>query len=157
MIVVFTDGDDNASTITAQAAIQRAKAAGVPVYTVAQGAALTNPEFLKQLSGVSQATGGVAYAIHNPGEIRGVFESVSQDLLHTYFFAFQPAPAEDREYRRIEVSIRGGKQYKVRAREAFIRNSAGWFVTAPYGRGSFGRNCVPTSRDHRERWVSGPR
>ena len=95
MIVVFTDGDDNRSTITAQAAIQRAKAAGVPVYTVAQGAALTNPEFLKQLSGVSQATGGVAYAIHNPGEIRGVFESISQDLLHTYFFAFQPAPGRE--------------------------------------------------------------
>jgi Ca-activated chloride channel homolog len=119
VIVVFTDGDDNASTITAQAAIQRAKAAGVPVYTVAQGAALTNPEFLKQLSGVSQATGGAAYAIHNPGEIRGVFESISQDLLHTYFFAFQPAPAENHEYRRIEVTIRGSKQYKVRAREGF--------------------------------------
>ena len=26
-------------------------------------------------------------------------------------------------------------------------------MTAPYGRGSFGRNCVPTSRDRRERWV----
>ncbi len=119
VIVVFTDGDDNASTITAQAAIQRAKAAGVPVYTIAQGAALTNPEFLKQLSGVSQATGGAAYAIHNPAEIRGVFENVSQDLLHTYFFAFQPAPAENHEYRRIEVTIRGSKPYKVRAREGF--------------------------------------
>jgi len=119
VIVVFTDGDDNASTITAQTAVQRAKAAGVPVYTIAQGAALTNPEFLKQLAGVSQATGGASYAIHNPGEIRGVFESVSQDLLHTYFFAFQPAPAENREYRRIQVTIRGSKQYKVRAREGF--------------------------------------
>ena len=67
VIVVFTDGDDNASTITAQTAVQRAKAAGVPVYTIAQGAALTNPEFLKQLAGVSQATGGASYAIHNPG------------------------------------------------------------------------------------------
>ena len=96
VIVVFTDGDDNASTITSQAAIQRAKAAGVPVYTIAQGAALTNPEFLKQLAGVSQSTGGVAYSIRNPGEIRGsVREYFTGFVAHLYFFAFQPAPAED--------------------------------------------------------------
>ena len=63
---MFTDGDDNASTITAQAAIRRAKAAGVPVYTIAQGAALFTAAFLKQLSGVSRATGGMPYAIHSP-------------------------------------------------------------------------------------------
>ena len=33
VIGLFTDGKDNASTLNAESAIQRAKAAGVPVYT----------------------------------------------------------------------------------------------------------------------------
>jgi Ca-activated chloride channel family protein len=119
VVVVFTDGDDNASTLTADAAIQRAKAAGVPVYTVAQGAALINPEYLKQLAEVSQATGGASYAIHNHSEIRDVFEKISQEMMHTYFFAFRPEGAESHEYRPIDVLIRGGKHYKVRAREGY--------------------------------------
>ena len=44
-IVVFTDGDDNLSTLTAEIAIARAKAAGAPIYTIAQGEALRRPEF----------------------------------------------------------------------------------------------------------------
>jgi Ca-activated chloride channel homolog len=119
VMVVFTDGDDNASTLTADTAIQRAKAAGVPVYTIAQGAALSNPVYLKQLADVSRATGGVSYAIHSSSEIRGVFEKISEDLMHTYFFAFRPQPAENHEYRPIEVAVHGGKNYKVRARDGY--------------------------------------
>jgi VWFA-related protein len=119
VIVVFTDGDDNASTVTTDAAIRRAKAAGVPVYTISQGEALTHPTFLKQLADVSKATGGVAFAIHNPAEIRSVFEHVSEDLMHGYMFAFRPAPAEDHSWRSIEVVLRGSKSYKVRAREGY--------------------------------------
>jgi Ca-activated chloride channel family protein len=119
VIVVFTDGNDNASTLTAQTAIRRAKASGVPVYTIAQGEALRNPEFLKQLSNVSQSTGGAAYVIHGASEIREVFEGISQDLQHGYFFAFRPSPGDDRAWRAIEVQVRGSKGYKIRAREGY--------------------------------------
>ena len=39
-MVVFTDGDDNASVLNVKAAVQRAKKAGVPVYAIAEGDAL---------------------------------------------------------------------------------------------------------------------
>jgi VWFA-related protein len=117
-IVVFTDGDDNASTLTSETAIRRAKAAGVPIYTIAQGEALTHPAFLNQLTGISKATGGVSFAIREPREIRSVFERVSQDLTHGYLFAFQPAPAQDHEWHSIEVVVKS-KNVKVRAREGY--------------------------------------
>jgi hypothetical protein len=56
VIVVFTDGEDNASTLTAGTAILRAKTAGVPIYTVAQGHAVRNQALLKDLAASSQAT-----------------------------------------------------------------------------------------------------
>lgn len=119
VIIVFTDGDDNYSTLNADAAIRRAKSAGVPVYTIAQGSALTNPRFLNQLASISRATGGLSFSIREPREIRKVFESVANDLLHGYLFAFQPSPAEDHAWRKIEVLVRESKGYKVRAREGY--------------------------------------
>ena len=119
VIVVFTDRDDNSSTLTSCTAIQRAKSAGVPVYTIAQGAAVRHPVFLKQLAGISKATGGVSFVIREPKEIRGVFEHVSEDLMHGYLLEFQPPPAHDHEWRRIAVVVPGSKNLKVRAREGY--------------------------------------
>lgn len=119
VIVVFTDGDDNRSTLTADIATLRAKMAGVPVYTIAQGEALTNPALLKQLATISRATGGLPYTIQGPGQIRTVFESIAKDLMHGYLFAFRPDLSNEHRWRSIEVQIRGGKGYRVRAREGY--------------------------------------
>jgi VWFA-related protein len=120
VIVVFTDGDDNFSMLTSDTAIMRAKTAGVPVYTIAQGEALDRPEFLKQLAAVSKATGGEAFVIREPREIGSVFVKVSEDLSHGYLLTFQPAPAEDHEWRTIEVQLKDARGHKVRAREGFF-------------------------------------
>ena len=89
------------------------------MYTIAQGEAVTHPELLKQLSEVSQATGGSAFVIHNAGEVRGVFERISQDLQHGYFFLFQPGSPEGREWHPIDVTVRGASGLKIRAREGY--------------------------------------
>ncbi len=59
VIVVFTDGADNASTLASDAVVKRAKTIGAPVYTIAQGQALRFPHVLKQLENVAIATGGL--------------------------------------------------------------------------------------------------
>jgi Ca-activated chloride channel family protein len=120
VIVVFTDGADNSSVLTTQTAIERARKAGTPIYTIAQGEALQTPALLKQLAAVSRSTGGVAFAIHSTAEISPVFDSVSQDLTHGYLLAFQPPPADDHAWRPIEVVLRGSKGRKVRAREGYF-------------------------------------
>jgi VWFA-related protein len=119
VIVVFTDGADNASTLASDAVIKRAKTIGAPVYTIAQGQALRFPHVLKQLENVATATGGLSFAIHNPDEIRGVFEGIAGDLKHGYLLAFRPAEAKTGEWRRIEVRLTDGTARKVRAREGY--------------------------------------
>src|SRR6185369_10977234 len=66
VIVLFTDGKDNSSTLNPDDAIQRAKANGVPIYTIAQGEAIGHKDLLEQLAGISKATGGEAFAIEKP-------------------------------------------------------------------------------------------
>jgi VWFA-related protein len=119
VIVVFTDGDDNQSSVTAEQAIRRAKLAGVPVYTIAQGAALNHPTLLKQLENISTTTGGLAFSIRDPRQIQTVFEHVASDLKHGYLLAYRPPETKSVEWRRIEVRLSGAKQHKVRAREGY--------------------------------------
>jgi len=118
-IVVFTDGADNMSTLTADTAARRAKAVGAPVYAIAQGEALLHPALLKQLRSVSVATGGLPFAIRRPDEIRSVFESVAGDLKHGYLLAFRPPEVKPGEWRKIEVRLAEAKSYKVRSREGY--------------------------------------
>jgi VWFA-related protein len=119
VIIVFTDGQDNASTLTSAAAILRARTAGIPIYTVAQGHALNHPALLAELAGMSRATGGLSFTIAAPEEAAGVFQRIVQDLLHGYLLAFSPPAVEDRSWRRIEVQVRANPGHTVRAREGY--------------------------------------
>jgi len=118
-IVVFTDGADNMSTLTADNAARRAKVVGAPVYAIAQGEALLHKVLLKQLQGISSGTGGLPFAIRRPEEIRGVFENVAGDLKHGYLLAFRPPDVKPGEWRKLEVRLSDSKTYKVRAREGY--------------------------------------
>ena len=119
VIVVFTDGQDNASTLTSATAILRARTAGIPIYTVAQGHALNHPGLLSELAGMSRATGGLSFTIAPAGEAAEVFQRIVQDLLHGYLLAFRPSSVEDRAWRRIVVQVRAAPGHTVRAREGY--------------------------------------
>jgi len=121
VVVVFTDGGDNVSTLTPDAVIRRAKTENVAVYTVAHGDALSNPELMAQLESVAKATGGLSFAINDPSGIGAVFDHITQDLLHGYLLAFQPAAAdENHEWRSLQIVLRDGIPRKVRAREGYF-------------------------------------
>ncbi|MDR3701103.1 MAG: VWA domain-containing protein [Candidatus Sulfopaludibacter sp.] len=117
-IVVFTDGDDNISTLPAETAILRAKATGVPIYTIARGTDL-HEKTLGELAAISQSTGGTSFTLHASSEIGNVFEKVFQDLMHGYVLAFQPAEAEGHDWRPVEVVLKDPKGRKVRARDGY--------------------------------------
>jgi VWFA-related protein len=119
VIIVFTDGADNASMLTPNTAIERAKSRGIPIFTIAQGEALQDPRLLKELNNISQSTGGTQFLIRRLSDISAVFEKVSQDLMHGYLVAFQPSPGDNRTWRKIEVVLSGAKGLHVRAREGF--------------------------------------
>ena len=120
VILVFTDGDDNASMLTADAAILRAKGRGIPIYTIAEGDALVHQQLIGQLSNISRSTGGTSFLIRKLSDIGAVFQKVSEDLMHGYLLAFQPSEGEEHGWRKIEVVLANGKGRQVRAREGYF-------------------------------------
>ncbi len=119
VVIVFTDGRDTTSMLTVEAAIERAKVAGIPVYTIAEGDAMDNVQLTRQLAAISNATGGVPFQVRDPDDMAAVFEKVSEDLAHGYLLFFQAPPGDDHAWREIRVVVEGKKDLKIRAREGY--------------------------------------
>jgi VWFA-related protein len=121
VLILFTDGDDNSSALNASAAVARAKKAGVPLYTIAEGEAMHSKNLRKLLDDLSQRTGGAAYEVKKPGEIEQVFHEISEDLRHLYMISYRPPQGtNDRKWRKIELLVKGPKDYHVRAKEGYF-------------------------------------
>jgi Ca-activated chloride channel family protein len=120
-LVVFSDGDDNASVLNANAAVTRAKKAGIPLYAIAEGEATHSKELRKLLEDLSKRTGGTSYEVKKPADIDQVFQKIALDLQHLYMLAYRPpAGAEEGKWRKIEVSLRLQKDYRIRSKEGYF-------------------------------------
>lgn len=119
-IVVFTDGDDNSSALTANAAATRAKKLGIPLYAVAAGEATRSGKLRGILNDLSQQTGGATYQVKNPKDIDAVFAGITQDLQHLYMLSYQaPSGAGNGKWRRIDLVVKGVNKYSLRAKEGY--------------------------------------
>jgi len=80
-MVVFTDGDDNASILNSDAAVNRARMDGVPLFTFAEGEALDYPDLKKVLATLSSNTGGATFEVDDQKSMSAIFLRISGQLL----------------------------------------------------------------------------
>jgi Ca-activated chloride channel homolog len=124
-VIVFTDGDDNASVLNSQRTTELAKKSGIPLFTVAQGDARRSDSLMTRLKDIARLTGGKAYGVKDPHEAAKIFEDVSAELQHTYLLSYRPPESKDGAWRRIQVSLNGAKEYKdytLRSKEGYFPN-----------------------------------
>jgi Ca-activated chloride channel homolog len=119
-MVVFTDGDDNASVLNSHAALSRVKKLGIPVYSIAEGEAVQSPALSRGLKEISQFTGGVAYTVKKPKEVETVFADISEDLQHGYMLTYKPPAAHGFGWRKIQLVVSDAKHCRIRAREGYL-------------------------------------
>lgn len=119
-MIVFTDGDDNASVLNANAALSRVKKLGIPIYTIAEGEAVRSPALSRGLKEISRFTGGVAYTVKKPRDVESVFQDISEDLQHGYLLTYKPPEAHGFGWRKIQLELSGAKDYRIRAREGYL-------------------------------------
>jgi len=119
-MIVFTDGDDNASVLSANAALSRVKKLGIPIYSIAQGEAARSPALSRGLKEISQFTGGLAYSVNKAKDVESVFQDISEDLQHGYLLTYKPPAAQGFGWRKIQLVLNGPKDYRLRAREGYL-------------------------------------
>jgi Ca-activated chloride channel family protein len=121
VIIVLTDGGDNASVLNRQSAATRARKAGVPVFAVAEGDALKDSAAANLLRELSKDTGGRMYKAERSNEMGKVFSAIAEDLQGGYLLAFHPPTAEKpTPWHELQILVKNTpKPFTVRARTGY--------------------------------------
>jgi Ca-activated chloride channel homolog len=121
VLIVFTDGDDNASLLTASGAVAHAQKLGIPLYAIAEGEATHSSELGKVLNELSERTGGVAYQVKKAEDIERVFGIIATNLKHLYLLSYKSnGNRENAKWRKIDIVVSGLQNYRLRAKQGYF-------------------------------------
>jgi Ca-activated chloride channel homolog len=121
VLVVLSDGDDNASRYSEESMLARARAGDAIVYTVSNArrdGGTADPGLLRRLA---EVTGGVAYFPRDDNGVVAAFQEIAQNIRRGYSIGYVPTnSARDGSYRRVRVMVRvPGRNLSVRTRHGY--------------------------------------
>lgn len=132
VLIVVSDGDDNASSATREEVVKRVHESDATIYTIALIDPLTregNPGLLRQLA---NATGGESYRPRHLDDVAEAFERITKDIRSAYTLAYAPTEAarraDDAAHRRtvrVYVRSRDGRALQVRTRDGYFERGRG--------------------------------
>jgi Ca-activated chloride channel homolog len=121
VVVVFSNGPDNASMVPPEDVAELAQSAGIPIYMISTREARLEPVSTVVFERMTAATGGKAYFANSWRDEKKAFASIRDDLGHLYSFSYYPEPNPNRGWRAINVKLVGehAKSYHVRTRNGY--------------------------------------
>jgi Ca-activated chloride channel homolog len=126
VLVIVSDGGDNASAIGRGQVLASAQASNAVIYTIALVDPLdpdADPGFLSQLSAL---TGGVAFRPKGVQDIEAIFQRVARDIRNMYTLGYVPTVRSTKEeLRRVGVDVRlpSGQKLPARTRRAYLASA----------------------------------
>jgi Ca-activated chloride channel family protein len=130
VLVLVSDGGDNASQMSQESIRREARAGDAVIYTVGLLDPLTrdgNPDFLRHLT---RETGGESFQPRTLDDVAPALERIARDIRSAYTLAYAPTrgvgPAEKRR-RTVRVYVRApdGRPLRVRTRDGYFADQAG--------------------------------
>jgi len=118
-LVVFTDGNDNVSTLSLETAGKRARLAGIPLFAVAQGEALNDRVLLAKLESIAALSGGMCFRVRYARDVEAVFGRIAKELSHGYLISVSPHAGEPGAWHSIAVETPRAKNLEVRSRQGY--------------------------------------
>ena len=123
VLVVLSDGEDNASQHDEAAMLDRARRSDALIYAVSTaelGTGVGNRKLMRRLAEVS---GGVAYFPDSEREVVAAFREIAENIRRGYSIGYAPTDGnQDGRYRRVKVTVQapGAKNLEVRARDGYL-------------------------------------
>ena len=123
VLVVVTDGVDNASTESLEDLVRDARQSGVLIYSVGL---LTEEEkrsassAKRQLNALSEATGGETFYPKELADVEPIAHQVARDIRNQYTIAYKPSnEALDGSFRKIKVTVKAPGSLTARTRTGY--------------------------------------
>jgi len=121
-IILLSDGEDNASHVSREEAIEMAQRAEAIVYTISTNVSGTKGPGDKILERIADATGGRAFFPFQIRDVADDFAEIQDELRSQYAISYKPADLKhDGHYRTIEIVANNRKDLRVRSRR-------GWYA-----------------------------
>ncbi len=123
VLLVVTDGEDNASRESLEQAIRRLQSQNGPtVYTIGLLGGEKQRRARRALTEMAEQTGGVSFFPKDLGEVDRITQEVAHDIRNQYTIGYKPTrPQNQGGYRTIKVDARapGYKHLMVRTRSGY--------------------------------------
>jgi len=121
VIIVFSNGPDNASMIAPDDVRAVAEDEGIPIYVISTSEVNKDPVSSAIFKRISGRTGGKAYFAKTWQKQVEAFENIREDLGNSYTITYYPAPNPNEGFRKIGIDIASdvGHKYRVRARPGY--------------------------------------
>lgn len=116
VIVVFSNGPDNASVVPPEDVAELAQSTGTAIYMVCTRQAKLEPISTAVFERMTAATGGKAYFASTWKNEREAFASIRDDLAHLYSLSYYPRPNPNKGWRKITVKLTSERLKKCHVR-----------------------------------------
>jgi Ca-activated chloride channel homolog len=123
VLIVVSDGGDNASALSRAQVMKLADQSSAVIYTIGvfdEDDADRNPGMLKRLA---QVTGGEAFIAGQISEIGAISERIARDIRHQYTIGYAPANLSHdgaSHTIRVHASVKGLERLSVRTRTSYV-------------------------------------
>ena len=126
VLLVVTDGEDNASRESLEQAIRRLQADNGPtVYTIGILGEERQRRARRALTAMAEQTGGVSFFPKDVSAVDSITQTVAHDIRNQYIIVYAPTtPKQQGGYRTVRVDARapGYKHLMVRTRPGYYAN-----------------------------------
>jgi VWFA-related protein len=123
VLLVVTDGEDNASRESLEQAVRRLQDENGPtVYTIGLLQEEHSKRARRALREMAEETGGVAFFPRDLGEVKAITSQIAHDIRNQYTIGYKPDnPQSTGGYRRVRVDAqaKGYKKLQVRTRSGY--------------------------------------
>jgi VWFA-related protein len=116
VVVVFSNGPDNASLIPPEDVAELAQSTGTAIYMISTQQAQLEPISTAVFERMTAATGGKAYFAKNWKDEQQAFASIKDDLAHLYSLSYYPQQNPNRGWRSITVKLNSERLKKCHLR-----------------------------------------
>jgi Ca-activated chloride channel family protein len=118
-LVVFSDGEDESSRLTFEAAERELQSSDAVMYAVGLGRGARIAQLTRQLSQLADASGGRAVIAPDPTALGAAFGDVVAELSHQYVLSYAPSNGtRDGTWRTLTVEV-PGRDVRIRARQGY--------------------------------------
>jgi Ca-activated chloride channel homolog len=120
ILVLLSDGDDNASSATLQRTIDAAQQAEVSVFAISTSLVRSGGPGYKNLKSLAEASGGRSYVPIRIAEVADAFAAVQENLRSQYSVSYRAAHfMANGHYRSIEIEVKGRRGLHVHCRKGY--------------------------------------